>query len=80
VDRLKSDYRRLQVVFENPVSPRELAVEGVKDIQSEGKLTSMLASHNLEQIVDRLRSLSATDIDVLPVSLKEIFLCILKAR
>jgi ABC-2 type transport system ATP-binding protein len=79
VDRLKSDYRRLQVVFENPVSPRELAVEGVKDIHSEGKLTSVLTSHNLEQIVDRLRSLSATDIDVLPVSLKEIFLCSLKA-
>ncbi len=80
VDRLKKEYRRLQVVFENPVSEMELAVEGVKGIHAEGKIVSVFVSHNLDGVLERVRTLKATHVDVLPVSLKEVFLQNLKAR
>lgn len=80
VHRLKSEYRRLQIVFENPVSEMELAMEGVMGIQTEGKLASAIVRHNLDRTLERIRTLGATKVDVFPMSLKEIVLQNLKAR
>jgi ABC-2 type transport system ATP-binding protein len=80
VDRLRNQCRRIQAVFENPVQEKELAVEGVKGIQAEGKMLSLFVSHNLDRIIERLRTLRATKIEVMPMSLKEIFLQSLKVR
>lgn len=80
VDRLKKEYRLLTAVTQRPLRETELAIAGVKGIRMNGKTVSVLASHNLEPILERLRVLGATDIDVLPLSLKEIFLQSLKAR
>ena len=59
---------------------KELIVEGVKDIQAEGKMLSLFVSHNLDHILERIRALQPTKVEVMPVSLKEIFLQSLKAR
>jgi hypothetical protein len=58
----------------------DLAMEGVKAIQAEGKVNSAFVSHNLDRALERIRVLRAMKIDVLPMSLKEIFLENLKGR
>jgi ABC-2 type transport system ATP-binding protein len=80
VDRLKNEFRRIAVAFENAVQEKELIVGGVKDIQAEGKMLSLFVSHNLDHILERIRALQPTKVEVMPVSLKEIFLQSLKAR
>jgi len=80
VDRLKNECRRIQVVLENPEQEMELAMEGVKGIQAEGKMFSVFVSHNLDRILEHIRNLRPTNIEVMPMSLKEIFLQSLKVR
>jgi len=80
LDRLKNEYWRLQVVFEAPVFERDLAMEGVKGIRAEGKHVSAFVSHNLDRALERICVLRAMKVDVLPMSLKEIFLESLKGR
>lgn len=74
IDRLKSDYRRLVAVFDRPVKAEELAMAGVKRIGMAGQMVTLIVNRDQERIIEHLRSLKATNIDVLPVTLKEIFL------
>jgi hypothetical protein len=55
-------------------------MEGVKHVQAEGRMLSLFVSHNLDRILEHLRTLRATKIEVMPMSLKEIFLQSLKIR
>ena len=80
VNRLKTEWRRIQAVFETSVKQEELDMDGVKGIQAEGKLFSVFVSHDLERILERIRILRATKVEVMAMSLKEIFLHSLKGR
>jgi len=80
VDRLKKQCWRIQVVFESPVQENELAMEGVKAIQAEGQTLSLFVSHNLDRILEGIRTLRATKVEVMPMSLREIFLKSLKVK
>jgi len=80
LDQMKEEYRRINLVFAGPVEKGTFALEGVVREQIDGRTASVLASGNTERIVDCARGLHATSIDVLPVSLKEIFLESLKGR
>src|SRR5215469_11198983 len=72
VDRLRNECRRVEVAFENAMQEKELIAEGVKGIRAEGKVLSLFVSHNLDHILERIRALRPTKIEVMPVSLKEI--------
>jgi ABC-2 type transport system ATP-binding protein len=74
IDRLKDGYRRLVAVFDTPVNEKDLAMEGVKRIATAGAMVTLVIDHDSERIIEHLRCLKATNIDVLPVTLKEIFL------
>lgn len=80
VESLRNQNRLLEGVLQTPVPMADLSIPGVKSVRMNGKAVSVLASHNLEQIAECLRSFGATDIAVLPVNLKEIYLHSLKAR
>jgi ABC-2 type transport system ATP-binding protein len=67
-------------VFPEPVEERDFRLPGVERVQLEGRTVSLFASRNLEAIMEHIRMLRAGNIDVLPVSLKEIFLQKVKAR
>jgi ABC-2 type transport system ATP-binding protein len=80
LDRMKEEYRRVNLVFETAGQTPEFALDGIKRVSIDGRTVSLFASHNVESIVERAHALHATSVDVLPVSLKEIFLESLKAR
>jgi len=74
LDDLKARYQRLHVVFERePVSQVRWA-DGAEYIHQEGRTVSILASRNVEGIVEQARSLPGTSVEQYPVTLKEIFL------
>ncbi len=74
LDDMKVQYQRLQVVFTASVQAPTRWVDGVESVRQEGRVLSILASHNADAIVEQARSLPGTTIERFPVTLKEIFL------
>ncbi|MFZ0592808.1 MAG: ABC transporter ATP-binding protein [Bryobacteraceae bacterium] len=74
LDDLKARYRRLHIVFENaPAKPVRWA-EGAEHVRQEGRSVSILASRNVEELVEQARTIPGASVEQFPVSLKEIFL------
>lgn len=80
MDQVKEQYRQIQAVFPEPVEERDFRMPGIEKIRTEGRTVSLLASHNVDSIIEHVRMLRAGSIDVLPISLKEIFLEKVRAR
>jgi ABC-2 type transport system ATP-binding protein len=80
MDQVKEQYRHIQAVFPEPVEERDFRLPGIEKVRAEGRTVSLVASHNVDSIVEHVRMLHAGSIDVLPVSLKEIFLEKVKVR
>lgn len=78
LDQMKEEYRRINLVFDTPASAPEFAIDGIERVQVDGRTVSVFASHNVDRIVHHANGLGPTSIDVLPVTLKEIFLESLK--
>lgn len=74
LDDMKSRYRRLQVVFENSAQMPTPWPGGVESLRQEGRVVSILASHNVEAIIEHARAWPGTAVECFPVTLKEIFL------
>lgn len=74
LDDIKSRYRRIRVVLDNP---DELALrweDGVESAYQEGRVVSLLASRNVDGIVEQAQSIPGAVVERYPVTLKEIFL------
>jgi len=80
MDRVKEQYRHIQAVFPEPVEERDFRLPGIEKVSVVGRTVSFVASHNVDSIVEHARMLHAGSIDVLPISLKEIFFEKVKAR
>jgi len=74
LDDMKARYQRLQVVFENSVNLPAHWADGVESVRQEGRVVSILASRNIDAIIEQARSLPGTAVELYPVTLKEIFL------
>jgi ABC-2 type transport system ATP-binding protein len=84
LDDLKAQYQRVQLVFANsdshsdvkahPIALPERWVEGVESLHQDGRVVSLLASHNVEAIVAQAQSIPGAIVERFPVTLKEIFL------
>jgi ABC-2 type transport system ATP-binding protein len=74
LDDMRAQYQRLTVVFANSVQTPARWVEGVESVRQEGRVVSILASHNIDAIVEQAQSLPGTAVERYPVTLKEIFL------
>ncbi|MDQ2712602.1 MAG: ABC transporter ATP-binding protein [Acidobacteriota bacterium] len=74
LDDLKAHYRRLHIVFEEELSVPLDWPGGVEHLRQEGRSVSILASRNVEELVEQARSIPGTSVEQFPVTLKEIFL------
>jgi ABC-2 type transport system ATP-binding protein len=74
LDDLKARYQRLRVVLENESAIPARWVEGVDHVRREGRTLSILASGNMNAIVNQIESLPGATFECFPVGLKEIFL------
>ncbi len=74
LDDMKARYQRITVVFADLVQTPARWVEGVESVREEGRMVSILASHNVEAIVEQARRIPGAAVERFPVTLKEIFL------
>lgn len=74
LDDMKAQYQRLHVVFaQEPRAPVHW-VEGAECVRQEGRVVSILASRNVDAIVEQAQSLPGASVERFPVTLREIFL------
>ena len=74
LDDMKAQYQRVQVVLADGVKAPAQWAEGAEHVRQEGRVVSILASHNADAIAEQARALPGATVERFPVGLKEIFL------
>jgi ABC-2 type transport system ATP-binding protein len=74
LDDLRERYRRVQVVFDRDVPDHAFRTPGVVRAARKGRVLSILSNAGSDQVVQEARALNPIAVDVMPVTLKEIFL------
>ena len=66
--------RRVQIVFDGSAPDVTFRSPGIERVERNGRVLSVLSSGGAERVVEEARALGPVAVDVLPVTLKEIFL------
>ncbi len=74
LDDLRENFRRIQLVFDGDAPDAKFRAVGVENVSRKGRVMTVLSSAGAEGIVDEARELNPVSVDVVAVSLKEIFL------
>jgi ABC-2 type transport system ATP-binding protein len=74
LDDLRQSYCRVQLVFDGEAPPPAFRTPGVVRAQRHGRVLTLLSSTGRDRILDEARALGPVSVDVMPVSLREIFL------
>jgi ABC-type multidrug transport system ATPase subunit len=80
LDDVRAQYRRVQLVFDGPAPDAAFRSPGVARVERQGRVLIVLCRAGAESVVDEARALGAVSVDVMTVSLKEIFLETVKAE
>jgi ABC-2 type transport system ATP-binding protein len=74
LDELRENYCRIQLVFDGDAPTAKFRTPVVQRVQRNGRVLSILSSGGSGPVVDEARAFNPMSVDVVPVSLKEIFL------
>ena len=74
LDNLRERYRRIQLVFDADAPETRFLAPGIERVRRQGRVLTVLSSAGSERIVAEARALNPVSVDVVPVTLKEIFL------
>jgi ABC-2 type transport system ATP-binding protein len=74
LDDLRAAYRRIQLVFDGVAPDVAFKTKGIVSLRREGRVLSVLCRAGEADVVAEARALNPKGVDVLPVTLKEIFL------
>lgn len=74
LDDLKAQYQRLRIVLGEETRTPIQWVDGAERVQQQGRSVDILASRNVDAILNQARSLPGASVECFPVTLKEIFI------
>jgi ABC-2 type transport system ATP-binding protein len=74
LDDLRESFRRVNLVFDGDAPDAAFRSTGVERVRRKGRTLTVLSSAGAERIVDEARALNPVSVDVVAVTLKEIFL------
>jgi ABC-2 type transport system ATP-binding protein len=74
LDDLRENFRRIQLVFDGDAPDASFRAPCVARVRRKGRVLTVLSSAGAEPILDEARALGPVSVDVVPVTLKEIFL------
>jgi ABC-2 type transport system ATP-binding protein len=74
LDDLRESFQRVQLVFDGEPPAAAFEAPGITRVRRSGRVLTVLSTAGAEPILDRARALHAVSMDVVPVTLKEIFL------
>jgi len=79
LEDLKRQYQRIKVVFADGIPADIRWAQGADRIRNEGRMVSILSGRNSEEIMAQARALPGTSVDTYPVTLRELFLELMRA-
>lgn len=74
LDDLKSQHRRILLVFNGHPPPELARLPGIDHLRQGSRTASLLAHEDVDAVIERARELGAISVEVRPVTLKELFL------
>jgi ABC-2 type transport system ATP-binding protein len=74
LEDLREGYRRIQLVFDGEAPALVFQSPGIVRVRREGRVITVLTSISPDRVLDEARLLNPVSVDIVPVSLKEIFL------
>jgi len=74
LDDLRESFRRIQFVFDGDAPQTTFRAPGVERVVRKGRVLTVLSSAGADAIVEEARALQPRSVDVVPVTLREIFL------
>ena len=74
LDDLRERYRRVQLVFDGDAPAASFRAPGIVRVRRQGRVLTVLSSDGADAVLDEARTLAPVATDVVPVTLKEIFL------
>ena len=74
LDDLRENYRRIQLVFDREAPETVFRSPGIERVRREGRVLTVLSSAGTDGILEETRALNPVSVDVVPVTLREIFL------
>jgi ABC-2 type transport system ATP-binding protein len=74
LDDLRENFRRIQLVFDGDAPEPVFRAPGVERVWRKGRVLTVLSSAGSNGVIGEARALNAISMDVVPVTLKEIFL------
>jgi ABC-2 type transport system ATP-binding protein len=74
LDDMKARYQRIHVTLADTAKLPTHWVDGVVSARQEGRVVTILASHNADAIAEQAQALTGATVERFPVGLKEIFL------
>ena len=74
LDDLRENFRRIQLVFNGDAPEPAFRSPGIVRVRRQGRVLTMLSNAGAESILEEARAFNPVSIDVVPVTLKEIFL------
>ncbi len=79
IEAISQDYRRIRCVYDEPPPLSALKLDGVKRVAVEGRVVSVLASHNAHEIAGQMGKFAyGHRVETFPMTLKEVVLESLK--
>jgi ABC-2 type transport system ATP-binding protein len=74
LDDLRANFRRIELVFDGDAPEPAFRSPGVERVRRRGRVLTVLSSAGSDRVLDEARTLNPVSMDVVPVTLKEIFL------
>jgi len=74
LDDLRESFRRVQIVFDRDAPETAWPMPGVLRVRRQGRVLSITSAGGAEAVLAHARALDAVSVDVMPVSLKDMFL------
>jgi len=74
LEDLRENYRRIQLVFDGNAPEPSFRAPGVERVRRKGRVLTVVSSAGTERLLEEARALSPVSVEVVPVTLKEIFL------
>lgn len=74
LDQLREEYRRITFGFDGEAPDDALHIPGIRRVRRAGRQLSLVVSGNAEGVAARGRSMNAVSVEILPISLREVFL------
>lgn len=78
LDQIRQEYRQITFGFSTDPPRVDFPDESIRSVRTDGRQVTVMATRNADAIIERVNRLGAASVETMPVSLRELFLAIVK--